>query len=161
MSKNRFSLNINRKQVYVLARDKSPTDVNLKSAEWAIITQIDGQKTVEDIEQVLALSQSEAKILLGGLIEKALIELLTEGTSEYQFVDESFFDILKKEYIDIIGPVAPFIISDVLVEHEISKDKLKKETIPELIEVLSDEISDETKKVKFQQNMLKHLKELT
>ncbi len=161
MSENSFKVSINNNQVYVLNRDKSPTEVKLTSVEWAIITQIDGQKTVADIIQVLSLSKIEANVLFGKLIEKALIGLVADNISEEQYVGESFFEVLKKEFIDIIGPVAPFIISDVLVEHEIRKDKLKKEAIPELIEILSEEINDEMKKVKFQQNMLNHLKELS
>lgn len=161
MSESRSEVHINNNQIYVLAKDKSPTEVNLKSAEWAIITQIDGEKTVADVARALALSVDEAFILFKGLVEKGLIELSGDKTFEEQYVAESFFEILKKEFIDVVGPVAPYIISDVLVEHEIRKDRLKKEVIPELIEVLSDEISDEMKKVKFQQNMLNHMKDIS
>ncbi len=158
MSDSRSQAHINNNQIYVLARDKSPTEVSLKSAEWAIITQVDGEKTVADVAAALALNTVESFVLFKGLLEKNLIELSGSKTVEEQYVPQSFFEVLKKEFIDVVGPVAPFIISDVIVEHEIKMDRLKKEMIPELIEVLSDEISDETKKVKFQQNMLNHMR---
>jgi hypothetical protein len=154
-------VNIKNNQIYILAKDKSPTDVKLKSAEWAIITQVDGNKTVDEIAQTLALKSEEAYILFEGLIEKGLIGLFGDRNPEEQFVNESFFESLKKEFTDVVGPVAPFIISDVLLENEIKKDKLKQEAVPELIELLSDEISDEGKKVKFQQKMLNYLKEIS
>ena len=161
MSESSSQVHINNNQIYVLAREKSPTEVNLISAEWAIITQVDGEKTVEEVAAALALNTVEAYALFEGLVEKGLIELSGDRSAEERYVPESFFEIMEKEFIDVVGPVAPYIISDVLVEHEIRKDRLKKEVIPELIEVLSDEISDEMKKVKFQQNMLNHMKEVS
>jgi hypothetical protein len=154
-------VNIKNNQIYVLAKDKSPTDVKLKSSEWAIITQVDGEKTVKEIAETLALKDEEAFALFEGLIEKGLIGLYGDSNPEEQFVSDKFFEVLKKEFIDVVGPVAPFIISDVFLENELKKDKLKQEMIPELIELLSDEITDEKKKVKFQQKMLNYLKEIS
>ena len=59
-----------------------------------------------------------------------------------------------------IGPVAQYLINDVLTELNLTADKLSKDRLPEFIELLSDEISDENKKIKFQREMLNLIKEV-
>lgn len=146
--------------VFALSKTKSPSDVTLRSAEWAVITQVDGRKTVKEIAEILALNLDEAFDLFNNLYHKELISVVsTERVSE-NFVSEKFFEILQKEMTAIIGPVAPYVLEDTLWAMEASKERFKMEKVAELIENLSDEITDSAKKVKFQQVMLGTIKGL-
>ncbi len=141
-----------------LTGSKSPTDVTLRSAEWAVITQVDGNKSVDDIAQVLALTEEEAIGLFIGLVEKGLIEIQSTEKPQTKLVDHEFFANLEKELMAVIGPVAPFLIEDTLIEMGEGKDKFMAERIPDLIEMISDEINDGEKKIKFQSVMLNYIK---
>ena len=134
--------------VFSLSKSKSPSEVTLRSAEWAVITQIDGHKTVRDISELLSLGRDEATALFNGLVEK----------EKPNYVPAEFFKMLETELTKVIGPVAPLILEDTIMEMDTSKEHYLPERIPELIEMVSDEIVDNQKKVKFQQIMLNQLK---
>ena len=153
---NKFDPNDNA--IFTLSKTKSPSEVALRSAEWAVITQIDGHKTVRDISDLLSLGKDEAAGLFNGLLEKELIELKSMDEAKINYVPVEFFNSLETELTKIIGPVAPLILEDTLMEMETSKDHYLPERVPELIEMVSEEIVDNQKKVKFQQVMLTHLK---
>jgi len=146
--------------VFKLSRGQSTPDVTLRSAEWAVITQVDGQKSLADIAGILALSSDEAINLFNGLYEKGILEIYSTRKPEEKTAPQSFFTNLEQVLIQIIGPVAPLLIEDALWDMEAEKDQFKTERVPELIEVISDEITDEQKKVKFQQVMLEEIKRL-
>ena len=74
------------------------------------------------------------------------------------YVGEDFFTKLESILVNYIGPVAPYVINDVLMELSEEQDKLLKENVPLLIESLSQEILDDTKRVKFQREMLEVIK---
>lgn len=146
--------------VFALSKTKSPSDVTLRSAEWAVITQIDGHKTIKDIADVLAFTMEEAYNLFNGLYEKELVSIVSTDKIKESFVSEKFFEILQKELTAIIGPVAPYVLGDTLWAMGAKKERFNIDKVPELIENLSDEITDNDKKVSFQQIMLGTIKGL-
>jgi len=145
--------------VFGLSKDKSPGDMTLRSAEWAVITQVDGKKTVDQICKTLSMSHDEAFNLFIGLYEKGLIELFSNEKAEVSYVSDSFFVILDKELTQVVGPVAPFLIDDALKEMDAQRDSFMMDQTTDLIELISDEISDDSKRIKFQHAMLEFLKE--
>lgn len=131
----------------------------LRSAEWAVITQVDGKKTVDQISKTLSMTLEEAFNLFIGLYEKGLIELCSTEKTVINYVSDAFFVTLEKELTSVVGPVAPFLIDDALKEMDAHKDSFLSDRATDLIELISDEISDEEKKVKFQSSMLQIIKE--
>lgn len=148
----------NENAVFALSKSKSPSEVTLRSAEWAVITQIDGHKTVKDISNLLSMGNDEAIGLFHELIKKELIELQSMDEEKMDYIPADFFNMLEAELTKVIGPVAPLILDDTIMEMDTTKDHCLPERIPELIEMLSEEIVDSEKKVKFQQIMLNQLK---
>lgn len=148
----------NDNAIFALSKSKSPSEVTLRSAEWAVITQIDGHKTVKDISDLLSMGNDEAIGLFNELVQKELIELQSMDEDKPEYVPADFFKMLEAELTKVIGPVAPLILDDTLMEMDTNKDHCLPERIPELIEMVSEEIVDGQKKVKFQQIMLNQLK---
>lgn len=144
--------------VFQLNAKKNPSEVTLRSSEWAIITQIDGMRSISEIALILSMSDDEVLTLFYGLFEKGLIELKTSEKPVERLVDEKFFESVRSELIRIIGPVAPFLIDDVLWELGLKKNNYPLLRIPEFIEKVSDEIQDESKKLQFQKIMLENMK---
>lgn len=146
--------------IFQLSSTKSPSDTTLRSAEWAVITQVDGQKSIGEIAKTLALSADEAINLFNGLFEKGLIELLSVSKAEKRLVPKGFFEVLNNELTKIIGPVAPYLVEDTLWEMEIKIEDCDIKKIPEIIEAISEEIPDEMKRVEFQKVMLTEMKKV-
>jgi len=154
------NLELNQYTVFCLSKDKSPAEVTLRSADWAVITQIDGQKSIGAIAEILALSLDEAVAQFATLKNMGLITFLAIDKVPEILVPESFFITLESELTRLIGPVAPLVIEDVMWSMEANEDKLHLNRAAELIEAISDEIADEKKKLIFQQKMLLLIKEM-
>ncbi len=151
---------VNENMVFKLAAKGTSKEISLSSIEWGVITQIDGEKTVGEIARNLALSPEEAFDVVDSLQKKGLIFFDHEVETKIDFVDERFIKKINDKLVKYIGPVAQYLINDMLAELKVEDKKLPKERVPEFIELLSDEITDEKKKVNFQREMLSLLKEL-
>ena len=150
-----------KKTVFRLNPDKPTSEVKLKSTEWQIILQIDGKKNIQDIIDQLGVDEQEILTHITNLYEKNVIipEIMNEPSHDV-FVDTEFFTKFENVLINYIGPVASYVINDVLLELNEEQDKFLKDNVPLLIESVSQEILDEAKRVKFQQEMLKVIKKL-
>ena len=73
---------------------------------------------------------------------------------------DKFFDELEQVLVQYIGPVAPYIIEDVLTDLGEDKENFEHEKVPLLIETLSREITDDKKRVDFQKDMLERIRTL-
>ncbi len=146
--------------IYKLSRGGIPEEVSLSSMEWAVITQIDGNRDVAEIARNLALSIPEALQIVKALTDKGLLQIVRVKKEEIEIVKESLFRKLEKILTKYIGPVAAYVINDALMELNADRSNYRKNRVPELIELLSDEISDEKKKIQFQKEMLELLKGL-
>ncbi len=149
-----------RFSVFSLSRENSPSDVTLRSAEWAVITQLDGHKTIEEIAETLAFSLEEAIDIFGGLFSKGLVDFVSAEKVKQSLVPIDFFKRVENELVRIIGPVANFVIDDVLWAMNEKKEMFRTDKIAELIEAITEEIPDDTKKLVFQKQMLDLIKEV-
>ncbi len=158
--KNKFLTEPN--VVYKKSDLKSASGLNLRSAEWMILTQVNGEQSIQEIAAVGAMSVKDVTHILYNLYQLELIELFQAEKKEKNTLGLTFFSNMKKVLIEIIGPVAPFVIDDVLLETNQTKTKFPSERVAELIELICDEIQDERKKILFQSEMLSFIKkELT
>ncbi len=146
--------------IFSIKSKQSPTDIQLKSSEWAIITQVDGNKTVQKISDNLGLTEEESLELFYGLFRKQLINIKEIQSPEKIFASSEFFADLESTLVKTIGPVANYLINDVLWELNEKRDRFLKDRIPLLIESISHEINDEQKSVLFQQEMLTKIKNI-
>ncbi|MEJ2051598.1 MAG: hypothetical protein P8Y60_17495 [Calditrichota bacterium] len=81
--------------------------------EWAVVTQLDGEKTVGQIAENLALNSKEINEILERLGQEDLLELV-ENSDEDQTIPNEFFNKLNHEMTFLLGPVASIVINDVL-----------------------------------------------
>ncbi len=151
-------MQLDKNAICRLVTGKMPGEVSLNSMEWAIITQIDGEQTIDEIARKLTFTLPEALQIFNALIEKGLIEVAKIKEVEIKTVSSRFFNQLEKILIEFIGPVATYVINDSLMELNAERSQFPKTMVPELIELLSEEISDEAKKIEFQKQMLNLLK---
>jgi hypothetical protein len=146
--------------VFTVKQEKPGKGLDLKSTEWAVFTQVDGEKTVQSIIDGLAFSEEEGLQIFYNLYAGGLIKVKDVRKKEQDVVSPFFFKALEEILIKIIGPVAGYIIDDVLWEMDENREHLLKEQVPILTESISQEISDDEKRVQFQQEMLEIIKKL-
>jgi len=135
-----------------------PTESSLSSAEWQVITQVDGKKTLKNIIDRLNFENDQGLKIFFNLYEKKLIEIVEERQNQEEFASEDFFLKLEEVLVKIIGPVAVYVINDVLWELNESREKFLIDNIPQLIESVGREITDDKKRMNFQREMLDLIK---
>ena len=147
-------------EVYKISGDKQPASVKLNSTEWAVITQMDGKKTVGEIADILAMNQSEILLIVDLLEEQKVIESIGSGEKSVDYLSSEFFAEMEQALIRIIGPVGTIIIDDVLMDLKKDRITFEAEEVSTLVEAISVEIDDETKQLSFQQKMLSMMENL-
>ena len=122
--------------------------------------QIDGEKTLQGIVNKLDFREEEVVSVVNNLFEKELIEIIDIADNKKEYAGEVFFQHLEKTLVEIIGPVAKYIIDDIMLDLEEDRKKFLKEKMPLLTEAISQEIVDDDKRLKFQRIMLAHIKKI-
>lgn len=143
----------------MLNKNKSPKDFKLKSMEWAIITQIDGKKSVGEIANTLSLTDEEIQTFFGSLLEKELISL-KEDAVVVEYIKPEVLKEIEQELTLLVGPVASVILDDTLIDMNADRETLPKNKIGEFVELVSNEIDDAEKRVKFLEVVLPKINQL-
>jgi hypothetical protein len=146
--------------VFQVKQLSASSEIQLKSTEWAIITQVDGERTYRDICHNLSLNNEEGRTLFYNLYRKGLISVKDIREPKNEYVSPGFFTSLEETLVRVIGPIATYVIDDVLSERNEKKEEFPKDSALSLIESISLEIIDEVKRVQFQQEMLAKVKKL-
>ncbi len=142
---------INENRVFRLNSRRSPKEVKLLNLEWAVITQLDGEKSVGQISEILALNSLESQEIFKKLLQEGLLEEVK--TSAVQaFLPPETVDELEYELKLLIGPVASIIMKDVLGNLRTDPGKIPVMNLPLFIDLLSSQITDKTKRILYQEN---------
>lgn len=150
---------ITEEMVFKLSRKRSPSEVDLRSFEWAIVTQLNGEKSVKQIGDTLALEPRETIAMFKRLFDEGLLELVHIPESD-PFIPSELFAEIEYEFTYFVGPIAAILLEDQLAEFKRSRENLDRRQFPLLIELLSLEITNTEKKHEFQKRMLKKIKGL-
>jgi len=150
---------IKSNMIFKLSNQRSPQEVNLKSLEWAVVTQLNGEKTVGQIGEILSLSDNEVLQIFSNLLDEGLLEYVRAENSD-DAPSPAFINRLERRFKMYVGPIADIIINDTLTELKTSRQYLEKSQIPFFVEILSLQISSQKKRIQFQKDMLNEIKEM-
>lgn len=154
---NRFE--IREDMVFKVNKNKSPSGVKLRSLEWAIITQLNGEKSVAQVGETLALNPLETNAMFNRLMEEGLLELVGSPDKD-PYVSPDVLDDLEYKFTIYVGPIASIILDDLLGELKRNRENLELGQLPLLTELISHEISSEDKRHEFRKQMLQKIKGL-
>ncbi|MGH7767948.1 MAG: hypothetical protein ACREQP_10870 [Candidatus Binatia bacterium] len=73
--------------------------------------------------------------------------------SSQETVPPHFFDDLTRELTEVLGPIAAMVIRDHVASFGESMGKFPKARVPELLQIISQEILDEDRKVRFRERV--------
>jgi chromosome segregation ATPase len=71
--------------------------------------------------------------------------------STLETMPQEFFDDITRELTEALGPIASMVICDHIASFGESMEKFPKARVPELLQVISQEIMDEDRKVRFRE----------
>lgn len=147
--------------VFKFSAGGSPSTVNLQPNEWQVLTQVNGARTVAEIAEEMGRDEfSVAKVLYGLNSAGLLIEGEKPAAPPRATVNGNFFASLSDEVLDILGPLGPMVIEEVVDALGETLDSFPRDKVARLVEQVSSEIDDEVKQQNFQQIMLDMLKNL-
>lgn len=147
---------VENNMVFKLSNKRSAKEVNLRSLEWAVVTQLNGEKTVGQIGEILALSEDEIQQIFFNLIGEGLLEFV-QSENNINSPSPAFVNNLERQFKLYVGPIADIIINDTLNELKTSRQYMEKSQIPFFVELLSFHISNTRKRVQFQRDMLNEI----
>lgn len=144
--------------VFRLSSRRSPKEVNLRNIEWAVVTQLDGEKTVDQIAGILALSPGETKEIFTRLLTERLLDLVTIS-SRSNLIDPEILARLEYELKTYVGPVAGYLVEETLEELNRNRDNLDVAILPVLIDLLTAKIGERERQIDFQRSIYPDVRE--
>ena len=120
--------------------------------EWDILRQLDGIKNILEVSRALGVEIKKMMFAFYCLVEKSLIKEVESTDEEYMEVEH--IENMETELTKIVGPVAQIIIDDVLLEMNMTRSTIKRNMVFTFVEAVSNEITDESKQLEFQEIML-------
>ena len=145
--------------VFNISPSGSTNTVSLKPIEWQVLAQVNGERSVIEIGEILELNEFDVARIIYSLTTAGLLhEVVGGGTKFRDIADETFFETLSEVFTEIMGPIGPIIIEDEikLLGEDISA--FPREKTAELVERISLEIADNKKRADFQKQMVIHLR---
>lgn len=148
---------IEPKMVFVINPDRSADTGDLLHLELAVMSQLDGQKTVSQIADNLALNPDEVEEIFKKLVSAQILKLVN-NSGEDHYLPPDFFKVLSHEMTFLMGPVAGIILEDVLDIMRLGRENFEKRYLPALIDLLTNQIDDPIKQIEFQRNIYPKIK---
>lgn len=140
--------------VFSLEAETREKEIILKAIQWKLLSQINGERSISQIAQILGITDSDAMkvfytLFRQGLIKEAVKEPPRPSEDKSALPDTPYALALIKNLTQTIGPIAPFIISETL--SETGKNLLNEDTDQRaaFIETLHNKIPDEELALKF------------
>jgi hypothetical protein len=132
--------------------------ISFSAEQWNISALCNGTKTVTEIAESLNWDEFKTSKTIFQLVQLGLLER-TEGQKSVKkkLISNGFFPMVETELKKMIGPMAPFIISDKLSDLGETKDSLAQDQASSFVETLSEEISDDFMKKEFLKVMMDYL----
>jgi hypothetical protein len=144
--------------IFRLALQRDSQERHVKADEWSVLALANGMRTVAEIIELSGWNEFKACKTLYQLVQTGLLEKAEDHRQpRRKRVGENFFPTLEQELKRAMGPVAPIIIEDKLMDLGETRDFFPQDQVDYLVEALGEEISKETKRREFVEAMIQFL----
>jgi len=136
--------------IFRLALQKNEGEKNINSDQWNVLALSNGTRPVSEIGKTLQWDEYKVfrtvyQLVRMGLLEKGEIHKAVKKRP----VGDGFFKTVENELKRTMGPVAPFIIEDKLIDFGETKDSLPQEQEIPFVESLGEEVPNLQKRKEF------------
>jgi hypothetical protein len=137
---------------------KNPESISLTGEQWNVSALCNGTKTVSEIGEALKWDEFKTSKTIFQLVQVGLLERTEDRKPiKKKLISNGFFHTVETELKKVIGPMAPFVISDKLSDMGATKDCFAQDQVSSFVQTLSDEISDDYMKKEFLRGMRDYL----
>ncbi len=145
--------------VFNISPSGSTSTVSLKPLEWQVLAQVNGERSVVEIGEILNLPEFEVAKIVYSLTTAGLLHEVADAKSSFRnIVDETFFETLSVSFTEVMGPMGPVIIEDEIKLLGEDRNAFPQDKASELVERVSLEISDSKKRAQFLKEMVSLLR---
>jgi hypothetical protein len=122
-----------------------------------VLVELDGERTIASVAKKVDLDMGAMKRVI---IKLAKLRLVEPERSNISTLTREFFDYLSVQLSLAIGPIANVLIEEALTSLDYSKSRFPIHRAAELVELIARNIRREEKRIVFQQNMVKKIREI-
>lgn len=130
--------------------------LSLDGQMLSVLMSFDGKKTLGQVAQQSGINLGAIRPIVARLIKYKLIEPVE---THQNVVDQDFIAFLVAQLSVAIGPLGSIIVEDGLEDLGFTKTSFPTHRTAELVNLLSQEIQREDKRIEFKQVMLKKIKD--
>ncbi len=130
--------------------------LSLNGQMLSVLMGFDGKKTLGQVAQQLGLNLATIRPIVAQLLKYKLVERVEVAVDA---VDQDFISFLISQLSVAIGPLGGIVVEDGLEDLGFTKTNFPTHRTAELVNLLSQEIQREDKRIQFKQVMLKKIKE--
>ncbi len=144
-------------QPKIFDRKKIPRDddrIALDAEMMRLLIAIDENKSLSQIAAEVGMQPQTLKQNLAKLIQLGLVEPVRKGLP---VLDKIFLPALNINLSKAIGPMADFLIEEIISELDVSTSGIPVHQAAEMITSLSHEIPDAEKRIEFKKAMMEIL----
>jgi len=134
-----------------------PGQVSLTTPMLKVLVELDGRRNLAEVNRTLRMSPENLKNIVEELHKLQLVEPVETAWSG---LNSDFFEFLKNRLSVAMGPIAEFIVEEELQKMTGGTDSLSIDRAAELVDLLSRQIHRNEKRMAFQQEMVKKIREL-
>ena len=132
-------------------------EFSLDSHMLSVLVELDGRRSLGSVAKKAGLDMGTVKGVIFRLLKLKLIRPEGRGISA---LGRGFFDYLNVQLSLALGPIADVLIEEAVTDLDHSKHEFPRHQAAELVNLLAREIRREEKRIVFQQNMVKKIKEI-
>jgi hypothetical protein len=144
--------------IFRLLPQKNPESISLTGEQWNVSALCNGTKTVLEIGEALKWDEFKTSKTIFQLVQLGLLERAEDRKSiKKKLISNGFFQTVETELKKVVGPMAPFVISDKLSDMGATKDAFAQDQVSSFVQTLSEEISDDFMKKEFLRAMRDYL----
>lgn len=130
--------------------------LSLDGQMLSVLMGFDGKKNLGQVATQLGINLATIRPIVAQLIKYKLVERVEMTVNA---VDQDFISFLTSQLSVAIGPLGGIVVEDGLEDLGFTKSNFPKQRAAELVNLLSQEIQREDKRIEFKQTMLKKIKE--
>lgn len=130
--------------------------LSLDGKMLSVLMSFDGKKTLNQVAQQVGIDLAAIRPIAARLIKYKLVERVEIAVNA---VDQEFIAYLVSQLSVAIGPLGGIVVEDGLEDLGFTKTNFPTHRTAELINLLSQEIQRDDKRIQFKQAMLKKIKE--
>ena len=125
-----------------LAEERSEP-ITVPHAGWRVLSKLDGQRTVQEVAEMLRIPYAYTAKVFFNLYKSGLIDMITPSAKlAGELVPEALINRLTDILTEVMGPMAPVVLRDQIEALGESPYGFPDSKLDELITAVSREISD-------------------